>query len=95
MADYSYSENKEDAERLFDMFDAIKKNKLPVIGRVNGAALGGGSGLVSACDFSLTIDKANIFYIIRKLQNEKLFICHFNDGIFFNENGSQNRLLSL
>lgn len=67
MANYSYSENKADAERLFDMFDAIASNSLPVIARVNGAALGGGSGLVSACDFSLAVQNAKFGFTEVKL----------------------------
>jgi methylglutaconyl-CoA hydratase len=67
MAGYSFSENKADAERLFDMFAAIKSNSLPVIARVNGAALGGGSGLVSACDFSLAVRKAKFGFTEVKL----------------------------
>ena len=35
-----------------------KNCPLPVIGRVNGAALGGGCGLVSACDISYAVNKA-------------------------------------
>lgn len=43
-------ENKRDAQRLVRMFDAIVESPRPVIARVQGAALGGGMGLVAACD---------------------------------------------
>jgi len=33
---------------------------VPVVARVNGAALGGGSGLVAACDFALALDTAKL-----------------------------------
>ena len=67
MSEYSFDENRKDAEQLFDMFDAIKRNPFPVIGRVNGAALGGGAGLVSACDFSLAVSSAKIGFTEVKL----------------------------
>lgn len=50
MAGYGEAENVEDARKAAAMFRAI--NALPcfVIGRVHGAALGGGSGLAAVCD---------------------------------------------
>jgi methylglutaconyl-CoA hydratase len=62
MAEYSHEENVEDALRLFDMFRAIKQSKVPVIGRVNGAALGGGAGLVCACDFAFGLDSERSWF---------------------------------
>jgi methylglutaconyl-CoA hydratase len=58
MAQYTYGENKTDAELLYDMFKSISDCPVPVIGRINGAALGGGSGLAAACDFSLAVKTA-------------------------------------
>jgi methylglutaconyl-CoA hydratase len=43
-------ENYADALRLSDMFSSIERCAVPVVARVQGAALGGGSGLVAACD---------------------------------------------
>jgi methylglutaconyl-CoA hydratase len=48
--DFSRDENRADAERMFDMFDAIDRLPVPVIGRIHGAALGGGMGLLAVCD---------------------------------------------
>lgn len=48
--DYSEAENIEDAERASAMFDTINRLPVPVIGRVHGAALGGGAGLAAVCD---------------------------------------------
>jgi len=48
--DLSFDENLVDAERMSDMFRAIDRCPKPVIGRVQGAALGGGSGLAAVCD---------------------------------------------
>ncbi len=58
MASYSEDGNRVDSLKLFDMFHAIRTAPVPVIARVNGAALGGGSGLVAACDFALAVDSA-------------------------------------
>lgn len=48
--DFSAEENIADALRMSDMFDAINATPQPVVARVQGAALGGGMGLVAACD---------------------------------------------
>jgi len=48
--DYTAKQNLKDAERLFDMFWAIRSVPVPVVGRIFGHAFGGGAGLVSACD---------------------------------------------
>lgn len=67
MVNYSEKENKEDSLKLFDMVQAIKLCPVPVIGRINGSALGGGAGLVSACDISFGIKKAKFGFTEVKL----------------------------
>jgi methylglutaconyl-CoA hydratase len=47
---YTEAENLRDARALSDMFRAIDDLPLPVIGRVQGAAMGGGAGLAAVCD---------------------------------------------
>lgn len=47
---YSEEENVADALRMARMFDTIDRCPVPVIGRLHGAALGGGVGLASVCD---------------------------------------------
>jgi len=44
------AENAKDASAMRAMFRAIDECPCPVIGRVHGVALGGGMGLVAACD---------------------------------------------
>ncbi|PRP85078.1 hypothetical protein PROFUN_07262 [Planoprotostelium fungivorum] len=58
MASMSQEENKRDSLQLFDMIYAIKRCPFPVIARINGAALGGGSGIVAACDIGYSIETA-------------------------------------
>jgi methylglutaconyl-CoA hydratase len=48
--DYTQQQNARDARAMAEMFRAIDECPRPVIGRVQGAALGGGSGLVACCD---------------------------------------------
>ena len=49
----SHDENVEDALRLRRMLDAIDGCPAPVVGRVQGHALGGGAGLVACCDVAV------------------------------------------
>jgi methylglutaconyl-CoA hydratase len=58
MVSYTEEENKEDSENLAALFLAINECSKPVIGKVNGHALGGGVGLVSCCDLVVSSDKA-------------------------------------
>ncbi len=51
-----YDENLADAERMSDMFRAIDRSPKPVIGRIHGAALGGGAGLAAVCDVAIAAD---------------------------------------
>jgi methylglutaconyl-CoA hydratase len=48
--DYSYEENLEESNRLADLMYAIYTLPMPTIARVNGTAIGGGTGLLAACD---------------------------------------------
>lgn len=54
----SFDANVGDAERMSDMFRAIDNCPKPVIGRIQGAALGGGSGLAAVCDIAIAGDDA-------------------------------------
>jgi methylglutaconyl-CoA hydratase len=50
MAGYSHDDNVRDARAGAEMFLAINTIPAIVIGRIHGAALGGGSGLAAVCD---------------------------------------------
>src|SRR5437879_68989 len=50
MVAYGLEENRRDASALAEMLRAIDACSKPVIGRVHGAALGGGTGLAAVCD---------------------------------------------
>jgi len=49
--DYSAIENEKDSESLAEMFLKIYNCSKPTIAAVNGAAIAGGCGLASVCDF--------------------------------------------
>ena len=49
----SYDENVEDARHLYGMLAAIEHCPAPVVARVQGFALGGGSGLVACADVAI------------------------------------------
>jgi methylglutaconyl-CoA hydratase len=48
--DYTEEDNVRDAQAMSRMFTAINAVPVPVVGRVHGAALGGGAGLAAVCD---------------------------------------------
>ena len=50
MVSYSHDENVRDARAMAAMFEALDALPIPLIGRVHGAALGGGAGLAAVCD---------------------------------------------
>jgi methylglutaconyl-CoA hydratase len=56
--DLSYDENVEDALRLFRMLETIDSCPAPVVARVQGFALGGGSGLVCCTDVAVAAPDA-------------------------------------
>ena len=56
--DLSYDENVEDALRLYRMLEAIDSCPAPVVARVQGYALGGGSGVVACADVALAAEDA-------------------------------------
>jgi methylglutaconyl-CoA hydratase len=58
MKNYTQEENFKDSKRLARMFSVINECNIPVIGRINGHALGGGVGLVSVCDYAIASQSA-------------------------------------
>jgi len=58
MRQYSEEENVRDARAMADMFGALDRLPVPLIGRVHGAALGGGTGLAAVCDIVVASDDA-------------------------------------
>jgi methylglutaconyl-CoA hydratase len=57
-ADYTFAENVQDGEAIFDLMLMIDQCPKPVLARVNGATIGGGVGLVSCCDIVVAVERA-------------------------------------
>lgn len=58
MAGYSHEENLTDARALQILFQTIDACPKVTIARINGAALGGGAGLVAVCDLAVASEAA-------------------------------------
>jgi methylglutaconyl-CoA hydratase len=56
MADYSWEQNRADAQALADMLWAIYSCPVPVVGRVHGDCYAGGVGLAAVCDVLIASD---------------------------------------
>jgi methylglutaconyl-CoA hydratase len=56
--DLSYAQNVDDAMRLYAMLEAVDTCPAPVVCRVHGFALGGGSGLVACTDIAVAAPDA-------------------------------------
>lgn len=52
-AGFTREENLREAQSLADLFFTVYSSRRPVVARVHGAALGGGAGLVAACDVAV------------------------------------------
>lgn len=54
----SQEENERDAMHLADLMRSLNYLSKPTIARINGAAFGGGLGLVACCDITIAADSA-------------------------------------
>jgi|SRR6185295_7051258 len=58
VAGFTPEEILRDAQAAIEMFLTVVRCPKPVIARVHGSALGGGAGLVAACDIGIATDNA-------------------------------------
>ena len=56
MADYTWEQNRADAQALADMLWTIYSCPLPVVGRIHGDCYAGGVGLAAVCDVLVAAD---------------------------------------
>ena len=54
MVSYTREENVRDSSALAKMFSLMDACPVPIIGRIQGAAIGGGVGLVAVCDIAIS-----------------------------------------
>jgi methylglutaconyl-CoA hydratase len=55
----SLEENQRDARQLAKLMRRLNYLSKPTIARINGAAFGGGLGLIAACDFTIAVEDAS------------------------------------
>ena len=67
MVGYSHDENVRDAKAMATMFQSLDTLPIPLIGRIHGAALGGGAGLAAVCDIVVASDSAQFGFTEAKL----------------------------
>jgi methylglutaconyl-CoA hydratase len=65
--DLTFEENVEDALRLYKMCEAVDRCPAPVVARVQGYALGGGSGLAACADVAVAATDATFGFTEVKL----------------------------
>jgi len=62
VVDQSFDENLIESNRLAELFYKVYSFKLPVIGKINGAAIGGGTGFVAVCDIAIAAESAKFSF---------------------------------
>ena len=67
MVDYDRDENIRDANALASMLHKLNYLPVPTIARVQGAAMGGGAGLVCCCDIAIASPRASFAFSEAKL----------------------------
>ena len=67
MVGYSHDENVRDARAMARMFEALDTLPIPLLGRIHGAALGGGAGLAAVCDIVVAAEDAAFAFTEVKL----------------------------
>jgi len=58
----SFEENLKESNALADLFAKIYHFRCPVIGKINGAAIGGGVGFVAVCDIAIAAESAKFSF---------------------------------
>jgi methylglutaconyl-CoA hydratase len=67
MADYSLDDNMADSKALAAMFRALYNLEMPLLARVQGAAIGGGAGLVAVADIAVASTDASFAFTETRL----------------------------
>ena len=67
MADYTLEENLADSRGLARMFRALYDLPMPLVARVQGAAIGGGAGLVAVADLAVASTAATFAFTETRL----------------------------
>jgi methylglutaconyl-CoA hydratase len=62
MKDKTQDDHRADAERVAKLFRTLYELPMPTIAAVHGAAIAGGTGLATICDFTLAVPSAKFGY---------------------------------
>ena len=54
---FTVDQNVSDARTMAKVFEVVDRCPVPVVGRIHGAAMGGGLGLVACCDIAIADDQ--------------------------------------
>ena len=79
--DYSTEDNERDAAKMVGLFKSIDEFPGAVIGRIHGATLGGGLGLLSCCDVSIAVPDIKLAFseVRLGLVPAMIAVCHEQD----------------
>lgn len=67
MTQYSFDENVQDSEKLWEMFEAVYQSVTPVVAIAQGAVFGGAIGLLACCDYVFVEEKTKFCFSEVKL----------------------------
>lgn len=62
VVDQSYEQNLTESNALADLFYQMYTCPRPIVGRINGAAIGGGTGFVAVCDIAIAAKSAKFSF---------------------------------
>jgi methylglutaconyl-CoA hydratase len=62
MADYTHDENLADSRAIAELFAKLDALPMPIVARVQGAAIGGGVGLVAIADIAVAVETATFAF---------------------------------
>lgn len=62
VVDQTYEQNLAESNALADLFYQMYTCTRPIVGRINGAAIGGGTGFVAVCDIAIAAESAKFSF---------------------------------
>src|SRR2546430_3241039 len=68
MADYTLDDNVADSKALAGMFRALYDLEMPLVARVQGAAIGGGAGMVAGADIAVASTEPSLAFTAQRLR---------------------------
>ena len=93
MNEKSADEHRADAERLARLFRVLYELPMPTIAAVHGAAIAGGTGLATICDFTLAVPAAKFGYTEVRIGFVPALVSAFL-ALQVGDKGARNLLLS-